>query len=289
MSRELELRNRVLRLANGEFRPEDLSRLFLWLRTRSYGVASIREIGDFIAHSDERFKGLTTDDMRDFFRFLRFAPPVHTKTYLADVPGDFVLAVEGNFRRIESNLIKRDTGLKRKAAEAALKTATAKFLPKKDGGLYLARELTTEEVDVLKCCLSYIVVKPVLTDETLFRDFLFVLEKNRLLEHNGKSLLKTLKAPLALFAIAHMHQTSVEDGWTADLWGGHSDDQLHVFASAPTWPGSGGSTVLVAAPIFSTSLRPVEWCAPELLSFPDNGNHWFCGIELTSEAKLVPL
>jgi hypothetical protein len=128
-------------------------------------------------------------------------------------------------------------------------------------------------------------------EETLFRDFLFVLEKNRLLEHNEKSLLKTLKAPLALFAIAHMHQTSVslEDGWSADLWGGHSDDQLQVFASAPTWPGSGGSTVLVAAPIFSTSLRPVEWCAPELLSFPDNGNHWFCGIELTSEAKLVPL
>jgi hypothetical protein len=64
---DLDLQRRVQRLLRGDRRSDDLDRIFLSLRERSYGRASIREIGDFVAHRDKREKGLVTEKVRDIF------------------------------------------------------------------------------------------------------------------------------------------------------------------------------------------------------------------------------
>jgi hypothetical protein len=61
------LRVRVERLLRGNFRAEDLNRLFLYARDRCQGRESVQEIGDFVAHHDERSKGVVTRRTRDFF------------------------------------------------------------------------------------------------------------------------------------------------------------------------------------------------------------------------------
>lgn len=60
-----ELRQRVERYIRGDCRVADLDRMFLGLRDRCYGLNSIREIGDFVAHRDQREKGPVTDKVRD--------------------------------------------------------------------------------------------------------------------------------------------------------------------------------------------------------------------------------
>jgi hypothetical protein len=45
------LKARVDRLLGGDYRPEDLTHIFLALRSSSYGRESIRELGDFVAHN----------------------------------------------------------------------------------------------------------------------------------------------------------------------------------------------------------------------------------------------
>ncbi len=64
---DAELQRRVERLARGEKRTDDLDRLYLAMRDRAHGRASVREIGDFVAHRGERDKGPVTSRVRDIF------------------------------------------------------------------------------------------------------------------------------------------------------------------------------------------------------------------------------
>jgi len=142
---------------------------------------------------------------------------------------------------------------------------------------------------ILSCVLSTVVERPVFTDETLFRDFLYVLEKNKLIESSERPNLSGLKPSLALFTIAHMHHTELllEDGWSASLYGGHSEGRLQVKVIAPALSIGGGASLLIAASMFGTNLKPEDWCSSELLAFPDGGQQWHCPIEVTTEPRLV--
>lgn len=69
-----ELRSRVQRFLAGDHRVADLNRVFLALRDGCYGRASIREIGDFVAHREHREKGPVTDAVRDILLSFRSCP-----------------------------------------------------------------------------------------------------------------------------------------------------------------------------------------------------------------------
>jgi hypothetical protein len=62
---ETDLQRRVQRLLSGDCRIEDLDRIFLGVRGRAGCRASLREIGDFVAHRDQREKGPITQRVRD--------------------------------------------------------------------------------------------------------------------------------------------------------------------------------------------------------------------------------
>jgi hypothetical protein len=266
MRRERELRIRVERFLKGDFRPDDLTRLFLWLRERSFGVASIREIGDFVAHSDEKIKGVVTNEAKTFFRFLRFrsayiAPDIRPID-LSDLPSDFCDAMRGNIGRVESSLIRRDTGLKRKAGEAYLASALAKFCLRSDGRCELKDAMTPEEFAIVKCCMSYIVSKPAFTARDLVRDFGFVLNKNQLLANEGeRKALNTFNHHLTLFAVAYMHHARVilDDGWEANLEAGENEGKLTVNAVAPV-NRINGNDLRVGYPMFISDTPLEPWC-----------------------------
>jgi hypothetical protein len=295
MARETELRSRVERLLRGDIRHDDLSRLFLWLRFRTYGAASIMELGHFLGHSDERNTGLATDEAKDFFFLLPFHIGESRQIDLSDVSVDFPKVLTRNLDRISNENIKRATGLKRKHAARILRFAFNKFSLPKLNRRSLQSSLTTEEMAVLQCVISHLIARPAFTDESLFRDFVFVLGKNNLISAAERSLLDHVKCPLSLYAIAAMHHTKLvlEDGSNADLFagarGGSGGDMLQVVAVAACQVKRIGGSVLVSAPIFSTSLKASDYCAPEMLSLPDAGNLWHGPIEMTSDLKLAPL
>jgi hypothetical protein len=108
------LRVRVERLLRGDFRPEDLNHLFLYLRAHSHGAWSIVEVGDFIAHRDRRKKGPVTQAARDFFYASRCLLPPGKFNDLLSIPSIFPEAMNAQLRRIDSRIIQRYTGLREK-------------------------------------------------------------------------------------------------------------------------------------------------------------------------------
>jgi hypothetical protein len=298
MAKNTEWRRRVERLLGGDIRPDDLSRLLSSLRFQTHGAASVKELGHFLGHPDERNSGLVTDEAKDFFFFLPFHIGEPYQLFLDDVSIDFPKIVTRNLNRISSAIIKAATGLKKIHAAAILETALRKFSPTNGDRCGLRSPLTSQELSVLQCTISNLVAKPAFTADELFRDFVFVLEKNNLILANEKPLLNGLKEPLTLFAVAAMHHTNLalNDGGTADLFAranGRSERPngrvLQVVAVAPIPAKRTGGSVLISAPMFSTNLEAVDWCVPELLNFPDGGALWHGPIEMTLDLKLAPL
>jgi hypothetical protein len=63
---------RVDRLLRGEFRPDDLTGLFLYARDHSDGRETVVDTGNFVANHDERYIGIITRSPREWFAVVRY-------------------------------------------------------------------------------------------------------------------------------------------------------------------------------------------------------------------------
>lgn len=131
-----DLSRRIARLLRGERRCEDLDRLFLALRDRPSARSSVREIGDFVAHRDQREKGPVTQKARDIFislqSWVRISVLCEPFT-LADIRR----VAEANLRVATDAQLAARLGLKR----AVIKSVLAQALKKIERG----REATSRE------------------------------------------------------------------------------------------------------------------------------------------------
>jgi hypothetical protein len=280
-------RTRIGRLLRGQLVGDDLTRLFQYLRTRSYGYQTVKEVGDFAAHFDEREKGITTDLVRDFFTIQRFVFPLFARG-VRTIEGLSINAsfLKASFRVQDLATVRKKTGLSRQVAKRIFESMLAKF--ESVVGTPNSITLTPEESSLVQVLLDTIVVKPAFDDNRLFREFVHVIEKNKLLQPSERRLIHQQRPIISLFAVAYMHGCDIvlEDGSRAHLAATRhtSDGSIQVTASA--WAGIPEQpNIHVAGPVFKTELRAADWCAPELLE-GDDQSHWDYPIEVGPDQKL---
>jgi hypothetical protein len=262
------LRIRVERLLRDDFRVEDLTTLFLALRDRCEGREAIREIGDFVAHRDERTKGITTTAVRDFFTSSRFVVEYNLakkSVSMADLPANFMDILYATFRRLDNKILKSQTHLKRSAAERLLENISTRVTKSSDGKLFLAWP-TSDDVRLIKCLTSYLVSRAAFDEESLFQEFSDTLIANGLLNKKEVRTLLRMKGTIALYAVAYMHQCEIvlNDGTKANL-----------FAMRDTGGGFLGVTAVAqvdmtkkinfGGPIFQTNMVASSCCEDNLL------------------------
>jgi hypothetical protein len=287
------LRPRVERLLRGEFQSEDLTRLFLAVRERNDGRESVKEVGDFAAHQGEKYKGIVTREVRDFFTVIRFQHPLNVAKSALSMPanaGDYFYAA---FRRLDSKVLRADTGLPRLEAQELLPSIIAKLHTNLDGTVAITRDYTPKEIDLVQCLLRRIVVKPAFTANRLFDDFRAALRLNCLLLHGEEKTFRSLFATIALYTVSLMHKSTIDLGdgtyiaLAASTHWGKIAVQSHI--QMPADPQVNG-TVLIASNIFETELDPNAYCEPDLLPPLWSSNEpWPFGVEVNANRKLAPL
>jgi hypothetical protein len=278
------LRPRVERLLYGEFVPDDLTRLFLYLRATPYGRQTVKEVGDFVAHFGMRDKGPSTDLANNFFTVLRFSAPL-----MADPQHLHGLSLnpevlQANFATIDQEVLRQKTKLKPRVARQVFESMLAKM--RQIAGKNQSQTLNEQEGSLLRFLLSHLTVKPAFDDETLFKEFSVVLEKNKLLREGEREALQKIKPVVALYAVALMHlcHIKLKEGSPAELMADRSDGFIRVIASGAC-PIKEIPTLHFAGSMFSTSLPAKEWCEPELLE-GDSQTKWTFPIELGANKKL---
>jgi hypothetical protein len=115
----------------GDFRPDDLTHLFLFARDRCDGRESVREIGDFIAHHAEREKGILTRTTRDWFAIALFSAwrlaPGRGPVDPQNLPVVFPDHLWATYRRANTKSLRAACGLSQTKAAKLLQSAITKF------------------------------------------------------------------------------------------------------------------------------------------------------------------
>ena len=171
-------RARVERMIAGDFRPDDLTHLFLFARDRCDGREAVREIGDFVAHHAERVKGPITRSAREWFAIATFVAWQFSGQALdaRSLPAVFPDYLRATLRRAELKV----AGSRVKAMKS-LEDAIAKFTQAADGTYSQTSLLDQREVDLLNLLTSQIVAKAAFSGERLYRDFIATLKSNGLI------------------------------------------------------------------------------------------------------------
>lgn len=274
---DADLDRRVKRLVRGECRTDDLDRLFLALRERSYGRASTREIGDFVAHRDQREKGPVTQKVRDIFTSFQTWVRISVER-LPFTLADIRKVSEANLRIATDDQIQARLGLTRNVAKSVLEQALRKAEKGKDG--------TDRERRTVDYFGSAFVWNPAFTDAEVLDDLAHVLTKAGLLDPTDGAAFSAIAPFLALYVVSLMHGSAVlmEDGGRADLVAGFANDQGRLEVKARLTLADFKKPIFAPVCIFWTALIGSEHCAQTLLDDPSG---WEGPIEIDAAGKLA--
>jgi hypothetical protein len=281
------LRPRIERFLYGDFAVDDLNRIFLFLRERSYGRQTVHEIGNFVAHFGERDRGVATDLAANFFKLLRFMVPLMNKTD----PRTNKINLDPNvlvasFKTIDMEYIRQQIKLKPRVARKVFDSLMKKA--KSVVGTHNRVELDARESDLYRLLVSSFTVRAAFDDALLNKEFGECLEKNRLLLTDEMDALKKKSNLVTLFALHCMHQSTLklDDGSIANLdLHYHNQGQLLTIRASSPCPTPTTPTLHIARSIFDTSLPAKDWCDPGIL-FDDNQKNVDFPIEIGPDLKL---
>lgn len=288
---------RVERLLRGDFRPEDLMNLFLYARDHCDGREAIKDIGAFVAHHDERDRGLITRSTRDWFAVARFHMSAFRPPNLSPAPTfdgqRMPVATQDYFKiavnRIDAASIRQRTGLSRARAYQVMNGLVARLKRNSDGTWALPDDLTREELNLANCVSSAMVVRGAFEADRLCDDFIVTLKSNGLITKDEiRSHKDNLDVLVQLYAVAVMHNCIVQigDGTSTQLKAKvhPGANEISVTASVPgTLPGMPG--VHIAASMFTAKLDPSAHCHADLLANQD----WNFEIEVSLDRRLSPM
>ncbi len=276
---DADLQRRVRRLLQGGRRIDDLDRLFLALRDRSYGRASIREIGDFVAHRDQRVKGPVTQQVRDVFTSL--ASWVRISVDRRDFTlADIRTVSAANLRIATDEQIKARLGLTRSVAKSVLEQALRKAERKEDA--------TDREKRTVDYFGSAFIWNPAFTDEQVLEDLAYVLGKTGLQAPADQGQLAAIAPLLALYVLTLMHGSAVrmEDGGRAELVAGYNNKEARLEVKTKLVFAELNKPIITPLCIFWTALHAPDHCTPALLADPGS---WEGPLEIGEDGRLTPI
>ena len=273
-----ELRQRVERYLRGDCRVADLDRIFLGLRDQCHGLASIREIGDFVAHRDQREKGAVTNTVRDIHLSLdswlhqgegRFPDLAKAKRICA-----------ANLRTATDAQLDARLGLRREVVRSVL----AQAIRKMDADRF--EKVTKREQEVFNYLAGAFSWNPAFTDEQVGSELAGLLTKSGALRSVERAAFDANHDFLTLYVTALMHDSAVvmDDGSRFELFAGFDNDQRRIEVKARIELAGWAKRITVPVCIFWTSLIGTDHCSDDLAAVPGK---WSGAIEIDPSGRLA--
>ena len=252
-------RRRVARLLRGERRVSDMERLFSDLRMMKPGRASVREVGHFAAHREERDNGISLERAND----IQTSARLWQKQFDGVPPdiGHLKEAGRANLNIMPDDRIRERLGISRQTAEQSF----AKAIRKYDAG----RPLKHREAEVLKVFGLSMMWQFALDDHTLSAEFTDLLVLEGALPETERTNFERTSQFVALYALSILHgaRLKMADGAITQLRLAASEETgcLRIKAEIPI--GGGRKPVTSSVPLFETSLAAATHCDPRVLTF----------------------
>lgn len=275
---DADLKRRVDRLLRGERRTEDLDRLYLGLRERAFGRASVREIGDFVAHRSEREKGPVTARVRDIFVSLH-SWARGLMGYVPSLP-ELRKVAAANLRIATDVQLQNRLALRRQVVTSVLEQGIRK--------LEAGKRPTEREARVVNYLGSAFIWNQAFTADEVVSDLVLVLVQHKLLRSSDTESFGEIATFLALYVITLMHGSAITlgNGERAELFATHNNKQRFLEVKAQLIVTDFAKPLIAPVCIFWTELDADRWCSSALRK---NIEAWTGPLEIDAEGLLASL
>jgi hypothetical protein len=283
------LRARVERLLGGEFRSDDLTRLFLAVRGRCGGRESVQDVGDFVAHHDKRDRGVTTQSVQEWFAIARF---VVTHFVFPPSPGDNLPAIFPRYLLATHRRMQRSFKADQRAQKPPpILLGIIDKLDRHPDGTFSINPTRYSEMErnLIQTLCSAMIVQPAFSGDELYNDFSATLIDHALLRKTEIADFEKLKAAIVLYAVAIMHRSMIEIDRTLAIQinaVGRPGESIEVDCGIPLEVPKGNGQITILSAIFSTNLDAESHCEPALLS---PAAPWDFELEVTPNLRLGKL
>lgn len=284
-----EIKLRVERLLNGDFRPDDMNNILLFARDHCDGRQVIKDIGSFAAHKHERDKGIVVESARKWAIVMSFygyqfanrgsirstSLPPATPDYLRIAPD-----------RIGAADIRKRTGLKIKQAKKLVDSFVGRLSENTNGTWSAPQNTPDDEKEIFRCLSSIIVPEPAFKCERLSKEFIDTLKSNGLISNDQiREFGMKVKSIIEKYAVTLMHKSVINVGGYHfhELKASKSLNEISVLCIVDL--SNNFRSPPHASRIFQTKLDPKDHCSEELLKL----DIWDFPIELNAEGKIVRL
>lgn len=243
-------RRRVLRILAGDYRPDDVMALLLFLREKHDGRQVLRDIGDLVAHRTERTRGLIHGEVWDNLVIARFHLEVlnggDRVIDFGNLPDYFPDYLRATRRRLTRKEIEKN-GLKVKVADRILSDVikALKVLP--NGRLSLGRLPTAQENPVLHSLTSVLAATTETTNELLVSQMASALRSQGLLKKGEEEVFRKASNFIGSFTVATMHRSEVlfADGGRVTLYADLDNERLNVLCELKAKEFNGVPAILM--------------------------------------------
>lgn len=288
-----EMRVRAARLKDGKFDGADIMALMLGLRQFAENRPAFKDVADFIAHRDTRYKGPMAQRVRDqALHWLLFrAGFAQDHPWIAD--RDMIVKIlRAGYRCLGAEDIARslatDIGVLKPTSVVASRFGRVlrKVVAFKNGEFLFSSHMSDLERLIatrIKCTFSG--AGPY-NGDVLFEQFLAVMVDRRIVGAEEIDDFEHMRGPIALFAASQMHQThlELEDFGESSLVIGEDDKGrllVNGFIQEKPFP--------LITSVFNTGLTVAGNCAAELQGGNAKGAIWNQPLELGPGWKLRPM
>lgn len=269
------------RIQSGVFDENDVDNLFMRLRAYSDGCRVFREAADFVAHNNDRDRGLICDSMNAFYLSFKFFIEYTYVNEALDISKPIPIYIK-QLMKFQVDKCQHDVLRQRfRVTPERLKARIDNLF--KDDKKTKTTMLNTfkigeETAEAIRFLLGFIGSVPAFTGNELMKDLVTVLRSNRLIFDEGSVIAQ--KPAIVLCVMLLMHQSRYD-------FGGGPVGECLVSAEHPSIPlgipedhiGAGfgslqvvgllsyqvaGKPLRVAYPVFQSDLKVSDYCDPSL-------------------------
>jgi hypothetical protein len=288
-----KIRTKLRRFVDGKRNPRDLDEIFLWIRSKSYGAKIVKDIGDFVAHAEEKNSGFAWRHAAKLSQMFRYQiSKLHDDTDKKivtmldlDILKDGVVST---FELENPASIKKRTRFGKTKARKLLVSALNKISVA--DGRYIGANFTNDEQRIWDIYNSVMIVQPAFSEAMLITEFVQCLQKNDLIDATAAPKIIEASHYISIYAVEKMHFCNlVVDGNPANKLTASvrkvAEGHL-ISVGCYTEVEINGKMTSIGADIFTTTCIAEDWADDTLWAKGLSGN-WTVPIELTPNWKLT--
>lgn len=274
----------LTRIESGNFDENDIYNIFMTLREYSSDIDNpiFREVGDFVAHNDERNKGMITESLEILYLKYKFFFDYLSQSKAVNISKPFPLYVKrlilDQIDKYDATDFNKKFSMNKNLLKSQINTIFSE--DKKNEQAYMKKhKINDNTLDAINDLLKFKVNEPIFNQDQLISDFLKVIKTNNLKVDTTKILEHSDKMTVCIMLLLHQTKFNFKFQEFAPAYCMIARDNLSISHNRKLTDKESlgnlnitvmvqvedqGKHIPVAFPIITTHVSVSNWCETDV-------------------------